>query len=150
MTQKLYFTRSEILMGREKAAPLTPEMEKNLDNLIYAMSRVREAYGQPLVVSSGYRPSSINSSVGGAKQSAHQSCQAVDILDKDGYFASWCMNNLDTLKESGILGLEDPRYTGIFDMEGNRVSGWVHLDIRGAKSGTFVFIPSAEFKVQIR
>lgn len=136
-------------MGREKAAPLTKQMEDNLSKLIIAVSKVRHEYSQALFVTSGYRPASINAAVGGSKQSAHQSCQAVDIKDDDGYFANWCMNNLDILKKSGILGMEDPRYTGIFNKEGKRVGGWVHLDIRGTRSGNLVFIPYAEFKIKI-
>lgn len=142
MTQKLYFTRDEILMGRDKIAPLTPEMEENLDKLILAMSKVREAYGKPMKGSSGYRPASINASVGGAKLSAHMSCQAVDIVDKDGKLAKWCLENLDILEANGLY-LEDPRYTYIINDKGDRVSGWVHLDIRGPKSGKRVFIPYA-------
>lgn len=143
MPQKLYFTRDEILMGRDKISPLTPEMEENLEKLIMAVSRVRAAYGKSLTVSSGYRPASINSSVGGAKLSAHQSCQAVDIVDKDGKLAEWVMNNLDFVKNCGILGVEDPRYTIILNKDGSRNSGWLHMDIRGAKSGKLVFIPYA-------
>lgn len=128
---KLYFTRDELLHGRDKLAPLTPEMEGNLEKLIIAISKVREAYGLPMRVSSGYRPTAINQSVGGAKASAHQSCQAVDIVDKDGKLAEWVMNNLTLLKECGIMSVEDPRYT----------KGWVHLSIRPVKSGKMVFIP---------
>lgn len=137
---KLYFTRDEILMGRDKLSPLTPEMEENLEKLIIAVSKVRAAYGRSLSVSSGYRPSSVNASVGGAKLSAHQSCQAVDIVDKDGEFAKWCLNNLTILEECNLF-LESPDYTYTIDKLGNRVSGWVHLDIRGPKSGKRVFIP---------
>ena len=136
-----YFTRDEILMGREIGSPISQEQSDNLDRLIEALEPVREAYGRALFVSSGYRPSSINLAVGGAKFSAHMDCQAVDIKDEDGYFASWIINNLDILRDSGILGFEDPRYTMIINSKGERVSGWVHLDIRGVRSGTLVFIP---------
>jgi hypothetical protein len=127
-----YFSRSELLHGREVANPLTPEMEENLEKLIRALNPIREAWGKPTQVSSCYRPASINSSVGGAKASAHMMCQAIDIVDKDGKFAEWCLLNLTLLEEHGIF-MEDPRYT----------KGWVHLDIRGPKSGKRVFIPYA-------
>lgn len=126
-----YFKRTELLHGREVANPLTPEMEDNLEKLIKAINPIREAWGRPMQISSCYRPSSINSSVGGAKSSAHMMCQAVDIVDKDGKLAEWILNNLDFVKESGILGIEDPRYT----------KGWLHLSTRPAKSGRLVFIP---------
>jgi len=133
-------------MGREKAAPLTKQMEDNLSKLIIAVSKVREAWGQPMTVTSGYRPASINAAVGGSKQSAHQSCQAVDIKDDDGFLANFLLNNLDILEQSGLY-LEDPRYTGIFDKQGKRQSGWIHLQTRPASRR--VFIPYAEFKIRI-
>ena len=145
-----YFTREELLMGREIANPITQEMSDNLDKLIEAMDKVRHEYGKPLKVSSGYRPSAVNSSIGGAKNSAHMMCQAVDIVDKDGDFAEWVMNNLDFVEECGILGIEDPRYTITLDSEGNRSGGWVHLDLRGAKSGNLVFRPySGPIKLKV-
>lgn len=130
-------------MGRDKLAPLTPEMEENLEKLIIAISKIRAAYGRSLSVSSGYRPSSINSqTIGAAKASAHMMCQAVDIVDKDGSFAKWCLNNLTILEEAGMF-MEDPRYTYIINDKSERISGWTHLDIRGPKSGKRVFIPYA-------
>lgn len=137
---KLYFTREEILMGRDQDSPLTPEMENNLGRLIIAVSKVREAYGNSLICSSGYRPASVNISIEGAKNSAHMMCQAVDIADKDGNFGKFCMNNLTLLEKCGIF-MEDLRYTYIINDKGERVDGWVHLDIRGPKSGKRVFIP---------
>ena len=125
-----YFSRRELLKGREVKNPLSQEQEDNLIKLIKAINPIRKAYGKPMYVSSGYRPLSINASAGGAKKSAHLNCQAVDIKDQDGLFANWCLNNLTLLEECGIY-LEDPRYT----------IGWVHLDIRGPKSGKRVFIP---------
>jgi len=144
-----YFTRSEILMGRDVQYPISPTQSRNLDLLIEALNPIREAWGRAMILSSGYRPSQINQSAGGAKMSAHMSCQAVDIVDKDGSFAEWCLNNLDILEECGVY-LEDPRYTYIVDEEGNRVGGWVHLDIRGPKSGNRVFIPySGPIKLKV-
>lgn len=146
-----YFTRDELLKGRDKLYPLNQVQSDNLDQLIQCLDIIRHAYGRPLIISSAYRPAAINAAVGGAKQSAHMMCQAADIEDVDGSFAKWCMNNLDILKKAGILGMEDPRYTIIVDKTGKRVGGWVHLDIRGAKSGKFVFIPYAgPIKLQVR
>lgn len=117
-------------MGRAKNHPINQEQSDNLDRLIEALNPIRKAWGKPMIVSSCYRPSSINQAAGGARKSAHLNCQAVDIKDKDGLLANWCLNNLTLLEECGIY-LEDVRYT----------IGWVHLDIRGPISGKRVFIP---------
>lgn len=143
----LYFTRDEILMGREVDNPLTPKQEQNLTDLIVALSKVRLAYGQALFISSGYRPPLTNQSVDGAKQSAHMDCQAADIIDEDGYFANWCLNNLTILEEVGIF-MEDPRYTMFVNENGEWVSGWVHLQTR--PTGRRIFIPyEGDIKMEV-
>lgn len=115
----IYFTEQEILKGREAGYPLTPRMKLNLAALITALSDVREAWGKPLVVTSGYRPGSFNKNAGGAKNSAHLTCEAADLADPDRSFAKWCLDNLDVLERAG-LWMEDPKYT----------KGWVHLQTR--------------------
>lgn len=122
-----YFKRKELLHGRDKQFPLTPEMEVNLENLVKAITPIRIAWGQPMVISSGYRPASINASVGGAKLSAHQTCQAVDIVDKDGKLAEWLLKNLDILVENELY-LESPKFT----------NGWVHLQTRPTRNRVFI------------
>lgn len=126
-----YFTRSELTHNRDKEFPLTSEQEENLTKLTEVLNKVREAYGKSLIISSCYRPSSINASVGGAKKSNHMACLAADIADKDGVFTSWVMSNLDLLKSLGVQAIEDPKYT----------VGWTHIQIVPVKSGKFVFIP---------
>jgi hypothetical protein len=117
---------NEILMGREVASPLTPEMWKNLTKLTIAVNKLREAYGKPLTVSSGYRPPLANSTAGGAKQSAHLVCMAVDFSDPKGELDAWCMSNLDKLEAWG-LWLEDPSST----------PSWTHVDIRPRATRVF-------------
>ena len=126
----------EILMGRDKAEPLTKDMSYNLFDLLPRVNLVRFEYGKPLYVSSGYRPPSKNAAVGGSKNSAHLLCQAVDFKDPDGSFAKWCLDNLDILKKAGLY-MEDPRWT----------IGWVHLMSRKPGSGKRVFIPYNPAKV---
>ena len=146
-----YFSRQELLKGRDVLYPLSEEQEDNLVKLLTAINPIREAWGRPMSVSSCYRPAAINAKVAGAaKASAHMMCQAVDIVDKDGSLADWSLQNLTLLEKHGIF-LEDPRYTYIIDGEGNRIDGWCHYDIRGPKSGKRVFIPYAgSIKLQVR
>lgn len=135
-----YFTRQELTHGRDVQFPLSPSQEQNLEWLIGSLNVVRRIWGRPMIISSGYRPASINSSVGGAKKSAHMDCQAADIIDKDGSLAEFLLNNLDILEQAGLY-LESPDYTYSVNKDGNRVSGWVHLQIRRPGSGNRVFIP---------
>ena len=121
-------TRAEVLMGREAEFPLTPELEANLLRLLAALNVVRDAYGKPMRVSSGYRPGRYNEAAHGAKHSFHLSCQACDFVDPDGALDAWCMANLDVLR-AAHLQLEHP----------SRTAGWCHLDL-GARPNT-VFLP---------
>lgn len=100
---------------------LTDEVNNNLDKLLVAVNKVREAYGKPMVVTSGWRPESYNKSVKGATKSAHIMGMAVDFRDSDGALDAFCveLDKQGKLKEWG-LWLEHPDAT----------AGWCHLDIK--------------------
>lgn len=125
-------TRDEVLKGRDKDYPLTPELEQNLEQLLDAVNKLRKEYGKPFVITSGYRPGHYNKSARGAKKSAHMSCQAVDIRDTDGEIAKWCLANLHLLIEAGLY-MESPFYT--HEPPGAR---WVHLQTRPTKNRVFI------------
>ena len=56
------------------------EQEQNLIALIEnVLDPLREAYGKPIVVTSGYRCPALNKAVGGASNSQHMTGQAADI-----------------------------------------------------------------------
>jgi hypothetical protein len=116
----------EILMGRDSQAPLDEIQWRNLTDLIARLNALRVHYGKPMTVSSGYRPPNINSGVGGAKSSAHMSCQAVDFRDPNGELAAWCLKNMKLLVQLGLY-LEDPAFT----------KGWVHLQSRPTNNNPF-------------
>lgn len=120
-------TVEEILMGRDKQEPLTLEMYQNLAVLMGKINYVRAIYGKPLVVSSGYRPPSVNKAVGGSKNSAHMLCMAVDFKDPKQEFSTWCIKNINLLNKIGLY-LEDPRFT----------KTWTHLQIRPTLSNPFI------------
>ena len=59
-----------------------PSLEelKNIDNLIaYILDPLREAYGKPIIINSGYRCIELNKLVKGSKTSQHLTGQAADI-----------------------------------------------------------------------
>lgn len=117
-------TKSEILMGRDKthAKEYTKEISDNIDKLLEPLNKIRELYGKPMIVSSGWRPPSINATVkGAATKSNHTIGLACDFSDPDGSLDAFC-KELDAkgkLKEMG-LWLESPDHT----------KGWCHLDIK--------------------
>ena len=88
----------------------------NLHRLMDYLDLIREAYGEPIRVSSGYRCDALNRAVGGASNSQHKLGLAADLVVPD----------LDRL--FGVI-----RKLGGFDQlideRPKRGSRWVHVSI---------------------
>ncbi|MBR6516695.1 MAG: peptidase M15 [Bacilli bacterium] len=57
----------------------------NIKNLVeYVLQPIRDKYGKPIVINSGYRCLALNNKVGGSKTSQHLTGAAADIEDKSG------------------------------------------------------------------
>ena len=88
---------------------------------------IREAVGEPVIVTSGYRNRAVNTAVGGSKNSAHMRGEAAD-------FKVAGMTSLELAKL--IYGLDLPFDQLIFYAPRSTPSwtapkeGWVHLGIR--------------------
>lgn len=124
-------TLEQYLMGRDKQHPISNEQRANAIDLLI---RVHYLFGllriKDFKLSSGYRPAAINQAVGGAKMSAHTTCQAIDIADPDGSIDLLLINNIDEVEQCGLY-LEHPDAT----------LGWSHLMTRAPKSGKRIFKP---------
>ena len=73
-----------------------------IDNIIFTMEcldKIRDEYGLPLYISSGYRCPELNKKVGGKEKSQHLKGQAADInlgsVEKNRAFFNWCQFNAD-------------------------------------------------------
>ena len=87
-----------------------PKDCETVDNLIVLMENldiIREAYGKPLFISSGYRCPALNSKVGGVKTSQHMKGQAADIncgsVEKNREFFNWLVQHKDEFEFDQIL-----------------------------------------------
>lgn len=80
-----YFTLNELTASstaKRKGIDNTPDatVRANLTALVAnILDPLREAYGKPIVVSSGYRSPKLNRAVGGAAKSQHVTGQAADV-----------------------------------------------------------------------
>lgn len=123
-------TLREFLMGRQASYPLSYQLWHNTTELLSAVNYLRALCGLEFIVSSGYRPGHYNTRAGGAKNSAHITCEAIDIRDPGGVIGEWCIDNVKELERVGLY-LESPNHT----------PGWVHLQTRSPASGARIFIP---------
>ena len=81
-----YFTIAELTKTKYKNIDNTPNAEQRacLVRLVNnVLDPLREAYGRPIIVTSGFRCPKLNKAVGGASSSQHMLGQAADIRSKE-------------------------------------------------------------------
>ena len=83
-----YFTLSELIhsstaTNRGWSNTPTPVALSNLHRLMVYLDEIREAYGAPIRVSSGYRSPRLNKAVGGVSDSQHLYGLAADLVTED-------------------------------------------------------------------
>lgn len=93
--------------------------------LIQALNRVREEFGEPIVVTSGYRCSSHNKAVGGASNSQHLTGRAADISPLN--------KTPEKVKRLLELCYAEKGFTAVGD---GSVSLFVHVDVRPVRPNT--------------
>ena len=92
---KSYFTIKELVVS-DTAKKFgidntpTPEIKQHLQELITKLlNNIREAWGGPVIVTSGYRCPALNEKVGGVKTSAHLNGYAADLIPGNGQRAKF-------------------------------------------------------------
>jgi hypothetical protein len=77
-------TRSETAKRKGISNMPTPEHIENFKKLAANIFQpIREHFGKPIIISSGYRSAELNKAIGGSLSSQHSSGEAIDI-DMDG------------------------------------------------------------------
>lgn len=61
----------------------TPEIRAKLNTLISVLDKIREQYGKPIFVTSGYRCPELNKAVGGVNSSQHVKGEAADLVGRN-------------------------------------------------------------------
>lgn len=88
MNPAKYFTIAELTRSATAERlglpnnPPPPALE-NLHRLMAYLDQVRQAYGAPITVTSGYRSPALNKAVGGAPTSQHLRGEAADLVTDD-------------------------------------------------------------------
>ena len=100
----------------------TPEIRAKLNTLISALDKIREQYGKPIIVTSGYRCPELNKAVGGANSSQHVKGEAADLVGR---------NDNETRKI-----FETAKALGNFDQllyeKNSKGSIWVHISYKAS------------------
>lgn len=104
----------------EFRAVIPDQYLENAKNLLIEMQKVRDAIQKPIIITSGYRDSAYNESIGGATQSQHILACAADCYIKDMPIKEFHKIVRDGIKAQrwNFKGL------GFYDR------GWIHVDIR--------------------
>lgn len=117
--KKSYFSMSELIKDYV-ISDIPIAHQHNLEALKTLLDAVREEFGKPIVVTSGYRNEVHNKRVGGAKASQHLTGKAADIRPQDS-----SKEELDRLYEIACK-----HFKAVGD---GRSRGFVHVDTRDDK-----------------
>ena len=121
-----YFSIKELSYSRiaaEKGINNTPtgDAKRNLELLIdKCLDPIREAYGKPITVSSGYRNYLVNQLVGGKDTSQHLKGEAVDLVG----------NNDKETRHIFEIAKELGNYDQLLFERNKKGSVWVHISYK--------------------
>lgn len=100
MKESKYFKLEELLksdtalVSQIENLPSWADVKRLQELAAYVLDPIREAWGQPLIVTSGYRSPQLNAAVGGVCTSAHMVGCAVDVA-----LCSWSTRKVSELYE---------------------------------------------------
>ena len=102
------------------------EVEQNIEELLEVLDDLREFYGKPIRITSGFRCAELNRLVGGSPTSAHVIGYAADLQPIQGSFEEFKALVIDWLDKSGVK----------FDqciIERSKSTQWVHFGLYNRK-----------------
>jgi uncharacterized protein YcbK (DUF882 family) len=130
---------SELLKG-QSFDDLPENIQSNLYELLHRVNKIRNAYGKPMVVTSGFRTMEKHLAIYAAKgitdparipmRSCHIFGKAVDISDPNRELQKWVSANVPLLESAGLY-CESFVFT----------KTWIHFQINAPASGRRFFMP---------
>lgn len=106
----------------------TNEVIKNLNTLINTLDIIREEYGAPITITSGYRCYLLNKKVGGSNSSQHLKGEAADITAKD-------MNKLWNI----INKLIQNKTISVDQLINEKNLSWIHISTKESNNRNMIF-----------
>ena len=102
------------------------EIKQNIEKLLEVLDGLREFYGKPIKITSGFRCAELNKLVGGSPTSAHVIGYAADLQPIGDTFENFKASVLKWLKKSRVK----------FDqciLERSKSTQWVHFGLYNRK-----------------
>ena len=96
------------------------------ESLVMLLQCIREHFGKPITITSGYRTGTHNTAVGGSKSSQHLLGKAADIQVAD--------TTVEAVAAYAESLMPDWGGVGRYPVKAGRTQGWVHVDTRPNKS----------------
>lgn len=96
------FTYSETARKKKIDNTPTEEIENHIKELAEALDGLRDAWGSPIRINSGFRCELLNKAVGGAKRSSHLTGYAADLYPVNGEvdkFYDFCVDYFEDYDE---------------------------------------------------
>ena len=94
--------------------------------LTVVLQCIREHFGKPVTITSGYRTPAHNAAVGGAKSSQHLLGRAADIRVQGA--------SVEDVAAYAESLMPDWGGVGRYPVKAGRANGWVHVDTRADKA----------------
>ena len=126
--KEMYWNGKDIKYAND----LTSDVDANATKLLEAVNTFLTNYRPIIIISSGWRPKSYNTKIGGAPSSNHITGLAIDIKDTDNSVFKYVLKNLDLAQQLGLY-FEDKRWTPT----------WVHIQLVKPKLGKRIFVPNS-------
>jgi len=135
MKSYVKLTIEDYKMGRDKQYPTewTADIEKAAQDLLNRINGllIDLKWDKDVKISSGWRPSAINSGVAGAaKKSSHMTGQACDLLDDKDQTLGKSIT-IELLTKWGL-------YMESLDHTKGKYSNWTHIQTRPTKNRVFI------------
>lgn len=105
------------------------EIKNNINELVVnVMQPIRDKYGKPIIINSGYRCPELNKKVGGSKTSRHLSGYACDFETKSGQNAE-LFNMIKEMIDNGEIEVDQL----IWEYGTRKNPNWIHIGLHENK-----------------
>ena len=110
-------------------------MMKHIKELAELLQKIRDKYGYPIHVNSGYRCLALNNVVGGSKTSQHVIGQAADIVATGGRTNAHLFNVIKGMIASGEIQVGQL----IWEYGTKQEPNWVHVSLPYSKVNNILY-----------